>query len=71
MQRHELEPLSLVAGIIFVMVGGGYAIDHSGAVHLHWIALLPAGLIVVGVAILAVIARGLRTSTPAEPPSDV
>jgi hypothetical protein len=71
MQRHELDPLSLIAGLVFFLVGTGYALDHGGALDLHWIALLPAGLIVVGATILAVVVRRVRPEPPVEPPADV
>ncbi|MBV9485568.1 MAG: hypothetical protein JO246_05875 [Frankiaceae bacterium] len=71
MQRHEIDPLSLVAGLVFVLVGGGYALSHGGGVNLRWIALLPAGLIVVGATILAIVFKRIQPDGPVEPPADV
>jgi hypothetical protein len=68
MQRHELDPLSLVAGVVFVVVGGGYAI---GGLDLHWIAVLPATLIILGVLVLAAVARRSRPVAGGETPPDV
>jgi hypothetical protein len=71
MQRHELDPLSLFAGLVFAIVSGSYALTHVADVNLDWIAALPAGLVVVGATILAIVVRRLRPPVCAEPPADV
>ena len=60
MQRHDLEPVSLVAGLIFVLIAIGYAVDHAAHLDLHWVAAVPAGLIVIGAGILAVVVRRIQ-----------
>lgn len=60
MQRHELDPLSLVFGVVFLFVSASYALSHTTSVRLHWLLALPAGLIVSGVAVLGLSVRRMQ-----------
>jgi cytochrome c-type biogenesis protein CcmH/NrfF len=60
MRQHELDPWSLVFGVAFLAVSGSYLLTHTTDVHLHWLLALPAGLIVIGIGILAASARRLQ-----------
>jgi hypothetical protein len=63
MRQHELDPWSLVFGVAFLSVSGSYLLTQTTSVHLHWLLVLPAGLILLGVAILAVSVRRIQRST--------
>jgi hypothetical protein len=61
--RHRFDPVALVFGIVFVAAGaivlaGGELIDEGRA-------LVPAGLIALGVAVLVHVGRRPRSSAPA------
>jgi hypothetical protein len=71
MQQHELDPVSLVAGLVFGLVAGAYAITHTTGVRLHWLLILPAVLILIGAAMLSIAVRRMRAPTCVEPPADV
>jgi hypothetical protein len=60
MKQHELDPVSLFFGLVFVFVAGGYLVSHTTNVELHWVLVLPAGLIAVGVAILGATVRRMQ-----------
>jgi len=60
MKQHELDPVSLFFGLVFVFVAGGYLLSHTTNVELHWVLVLPAGLIAVGVAILGATVRRMQ-----------
>jgi hypothetical protein len=57
MQRHELDVVSLVAGVVFVAIAGGYALTHTTDLRLHWLIAVPALLLLVGAAATAVAVR--------------
>jgi hypothetical protein len=64
MHRHEVEPLSLIFGVLFTGVGVAFLVDHGELVRLRW--LWPALLLGFGVALLAgVLTRRGRGATPA------
>lgn len=67
MLQHELDPLSLFFGLVFVFVSGGYLLTHTTDVRLHWLLAVPAGLIVVGVAVLAAAVRRIRLAENSDP----
>lgn len=62
MKQHELDPVSLFFGLLFLFVSGGYLLTHTTDVHLHWVVAVPAVLIAVGLAILAATVRRLQRS---------
>jgi hypothetical protein len=65
--RHELDPVSLVTGLILVMVAAGYTLTHTTSLRLHTIVLVPALLVVVGVAVIALVVRRMTlTGTSAD-----
>jgi uncharacterized membrane protein len=68
--KHELDPVSLVAGLVFVMVAAGYTLSHTTSVRLHSVVLVPSVLVVVGAAVIAIVVRRM-TAQPAsdEPPT--
>jgi hypothetical protein len=51
-RTHELDPWSLVFGVAFLSVAGSYLLAHTTSVHLHWLLIVPAAMIVIGVVIL-------------------
>jgi hypothetical protein len=71
MQQHELDPLSLFAGLAFSLTALAYALTHVADVHLRWIAVLPAALIAVGATILAIVVRRARGEVRVESTADV
>ncbi|HVW82238.1 MAG TPA: hypothetical protein VHB69_15000 [Mycobacteriales bacterium] len=72
MRSHELDPWSLVFGVAFLSVSGGYLLTHTTDVHLHWLLIVPATLIVIGVAIFGAVASRMNaTATPPDGPSEV
>jgi hypothetical protein len=66
MPQHDVDPVSLTAGLIFMLVAGGYALSHAGNVSLDWVVVLPALLVVAGAAILAAVARRMRRTEHSE-----
>ena len=60
MKQHDLDPVSLFFGLVFVFVAGGYLLSHTTDIELRWVLVLPAGLIAVGVAILAATVRRMQ-----------
>jgi hypothetical protein len=65
MRRHELDPVSLTFGFAFTGLGLLFLIGRADqALRLHWV--WPILLLVLGVGILADLARG-RNSTGHEP----
>jgi hypothetical protein len=78
MRRHELDPLSLVFGVVFLFISASYALTHTTGVRLHWLLAVPAALILVGIGVLALSVRRMQTSAddnpgaepgPGEPPN--
>jgi hypothetical protein len=66
--RHRFDPVALVFGIVFVAAGvivlaGGELIDEGRA-------LVPAGLIALGIAVLVHVGRRPRPSAPAGTAAD-
>jgi hypothetical protein len=57
MQRHELDLVSLFAGMVFVAIAGGYALTHTTDLRLHWLIAVPALLLLVGAAVTAMAVR--------------
>ncbi|MGH9015192.1 MAG: hypothetical protein ACRDZ1_14850 [Acidimicrobiia bacterium] len=66
MQRHDLDPTSLVAGLLFAGLGLAFLLDGVGAVDLEvrWVG--PALLIGLGVALLASARSPRRTEQNVE-----
>jgi hypothetical protein len=52
---------SLVLGLLLVLVGVGWLLETTGAVEVPWGALIPGGLIVVGLALLIGSWKGQKT----------
>jgi hypothetical protein len=57
MQRHELDVVSLFAGVVFVTIAGGYALTHTTGARLDWIFAVPAVLVLAGAAVTAMAVR--------------
>ena len=57
MQRHELDVVSLLAGVVFVAIAGGYALTHTTDLRLHWLIAVPALLLLIGAAATAMAVR--------------
>jgi predicted Co/Zn/Cd cation transporter (cation efflux family) len=72
MQRHELDLVSLFAGLVFVAVAGGYALTHTTDLRLHWLFAVPALLVLVGAVVTTVAVRRVVAGREhAEPIGDV
>jgi CHASE1-domain containing sensor protein len=67
MRQHELDPVSVFFGLVFLFVSGGYLLTHTTDVHLHWLLVLPAGLIALGIAILAAVVRRMQQDQKSRP----
>jgi hypothetical protein len=52
MNRHSIDPLSLVFGIVFALVGGVILGGHVDAAQLHLDRVWPIPLVVLGAAII-------------------
>jgi hypothetical protein len=48
----------VVLGVLLVLIGLGWLLDTLGAVDIRWAMILPAALVVIGVALLATAHRG-------------
>jgi membrane protein implicated in regulation of membrane protease activity len=57
MQRHELDVVSLLAGVVFVAMAGGYALTHTTDLRLNWLIAVPALLLLIGAAATAMAVR--------------
>ena len=66
MQRHDLDPTSLVAGLLFAGLGLAFLFDGIGALDLEVRWVWPALLIGLGVALLASARSPYRTEQDAE-----
>jgi hypothetical protein len=72
MQRHELDLVSLFAGLAFVAIAGGYALTHTTDLRLHWLIAVPALLLLIGGAVTTVAVRRVVAGREhAEPIGDV
>jgi hypothetical protein len=54
-------------GLVFLFVSGGYLLTYTTDVHLHWLLVLPAGLIALGIAILAAVVRRMQQDQKSRP----
>lgn len=69
MQRHNLDIVSLAAGIIFILVSGCYALTHNTDLRLRWPLVAVSILLILGVgAVFAGVRRmaAQRTTTETE-----
>jgi drug/metabolite transporter superfamily protein YnfA len=57
MHRHELDIVSLFAGVGFLAIAGGYALTHTTDLRLHWLIALPALMLLIGAAVVAMAVR--------------
>jgi hypothetical protein len=72
MERHELDLVSLFAGLVFVAVAAGYALTHSTDLRLHWLVAVPALLLLVGAAVTSIaVRRVVAGREPADAIGDV
>jgi ABC-type sulfate transport system permease subunit len=63
-RRHELDPVSILAGLVFLLVAGGYALGHATDIQVRWLFAVPAALLAAGAALVAYVIRGIgRTPT--------
>ena len=62
MRQHEMDPLSLFFGLMFLFVSGSYLLSHATDMRMHWLLAVPAGLIAAGVVVLATVVRRIRRS---------
>ena len=68
MQKHRLDPLSLVFGAIFAALGGLFLFARTDVADLHLKWIWPLPLIVLGALIIALSVReGRPAREPAEP----
>lgn len=72
MRRHEVDPVSVLAGLVFLLIAGGYALGQATDVQVRWLLALPAALIATGAAVVAYVARRMsqQTAQVAEDTSD-
>ena len=65
MQRHEVDPFSLFAGLVFAIIAGGYVLTHSTGTRLDWFVVVPVVLLAMGAAVVAFAIRRIqRESAP-------
>jgi len=67
MRRHEIDPVSILAGLALLLIAGSYALGHATDVNVRWIFAIPAALIATGAAVIAYVTRRL---VPAAEPDD-
>ncbi len=67
MQRHELDPVSLLFGLVFVAVSVGYGLTHSTDLRLDWAVAIPVGMLALGTAVLALVVRAMRRPASEDP----
>jgi hypothetical protein len=70
MRQHDLDPVSLVFGVVFLFVSASYTLTHTTSVRLHWLLALPAALIIIGVAMLGISVRRMQRSVAEAPDSE-
>jgi hypothetical protein len=63
MKQHPIDPISLVSGLAFLLVAGGYALSNTTDAHLRWLFVIPVVLIVAGAGILGTVAHRAATSS--------
>ena len=75
MRRHELDLVSLIAGVVFAVIAVTYLVDAASEESLELAWLAPVLLVGIGIAGLASAVRGVRTpraepveETGGEPP---
>jgi hypothetical protein len=64
MQRHELDSLSLFAGLVFVAITAGYTLSHTTGARLDWLIVVPAFLLLVGAAVTVLAVRRIVAGDP-------
>ena len=67
MRKHPVDPFSLVFGAAFALVGTTFVVTRAKIANLHLAWVWPIPLIVLGVLIIALAARGERTQDREEP----
>jgi hypothetical protein len=66
MRQHDLDLVSLFFGLIFLLVSAGYLLTHTTDLRLHWLLAVPAGLIALGIGVLAAVVRRVRQAEQAD-----
>jgi hypothetical protein len=64
MRRHELDPVSLFSGLVFLLIAGGYALTHTTDTRLNWLVAVPVVLLVAGSAITLLAVRRIAAAPP-------
>jgi hypothetical protein len=59
-QRHDLDLVSLVSGLVFLVLGGGWALDETADLGLTPLWAFPVALVGVGLVGLAGALNGVR-----------
>ena len=70
MRRHELDPVSLFSGLVFLVIAGGYALTHTTDTRLDWLVAVPVVLLVAGAAITLMAVRRIVAGHRGLPPAD-
>jgi hypothetical protein len=60
MHRHDLDPVSLFAGVALVIVAAGYALTHTTGLRVHWLLAVPALLVFIGAAVIVAVVRRMH-----------
>jgi hypothetical protein len=70
MKKHPIDPFSLVFGTAFALLGTTFVVTRAKIANLHLAWVWPIPLIVLGMLIIALAARGERGRREEERPND-
>jgi hypothetical protein len=59
-RRHDLDLVSLMSGLVFLVLGAGWALDEPAGLDLHALWAVPVALVGVGLVGLAGAVNGVR-----------
>jgi hypothetical protein len=67
MQRHDLDSVSFLAGMVFVAISLGYALTHLTDLRLRWPVAIPVGMLALGGVVLVLVVRAMRQPIDQDP----
>ena len=67
MQRHDLDSVSFITGLVFAAISAGYALTHLTDLRLRWPVAIPVGMLALGAVVLVLVVRAMRQPADQDP----